>query len=284
MNRPSQQCPNDVRSAAEPPMPTTQISTNELVGATRTLASSALSSPAAFETRDTAIQQYAPLVKYVIRRLAIRMPATMDQEDMISYGTIGLIQALDRFDDSKGVKFEAFAISRIRGAILDALRKLDRMPRAARQNVKLLRLATFELTTSLGRQPTEAELAVRMAMTAKQFSQTMIAASWMTVSLDGLLDRDENNDNRHTTEFPADPNDEDFTEQVEHRELRSALIRGVEKLRERESLIVSLYYKDGMTLREIAQILEVSESRVSQLNARALSQLRLGLDDELRAA
>ncbi len=237
-----------------------------------------------FADRDAAIQQYAPLVKYVIRRLAIRLPATLDYDDMVGYGTIGLIQALDRFDDTKGVKFEGFAISRIRGAILDALRALDRLPRLARQNVKQLGIATLEMTTELDRQPTEAELAERLGMTERQFNQTLVASSWVTVSLDGLLDRDENNDNKQTTEFPSDPNDEDFTEQLEHRELLAALVRGVGKLAERESLVVSLYYKEGMTMREIAQILDVSESRVSQLHARALSQLRARLEDEPRAA
>src|SRR4051812_24498388 len=103
--------------------------------------------------RDAAIQQYAPLVKYVVGRLAIGLPAILDYEDILSYGTIGLIEALDRFDDSKGVKFETYAISRIRGAIIDNLRSLDRLPRSVRQKAKRLEAATVSLTAELGRDP-----------------------------------------------------------------------------------------------------------------------------------
>ncbi|MCC6381748.1 MAG: FliA/WhiG family RNA polymerase sigma factor [Dehalococcoidia bacterium] len=229
--------------------------------------------------RDAAIQQYAPLVKYVVGRLAIGLPAILDYEDILSYGTIGLIEALDRYDDSKGVKFETYAISRIRGAIIDALRALDRLPRSVRQKARRLEQITVALTADLGREPTDQELAAAMGMTREQYNQTLVDASWVTVSLDGLLDRDENSDTG-ATELPADPNEEDFTKRLEKRQMLDALAGAVKNLPEREWLIVSLYYKDEMTMKEIAQILDISESRVCQLHGRALGRLRARLAHE----
>lgn len=224
--------------------------------------------------RDAAIQQYGPLVKYVVGRLAIGLPAILDYEDILSYGTIGLIEALDRFDGSKGVKFETYAISRIRGAIIDALRALDRLPRSVRQKAKRLEAATVELTAALGREPTDSELASALAMTKAQYHGMLVDSSWVTVSLDGLLDRDDHNEGSSSSDMPADPNEEDFTKRLEKRQTLDALTGAVEGLPEREWLIVSLYYKDEMTMKEIAQILSISESRVCQLHGRALSRLR----------
>jgi len=227
--------------------------------------------------RDAAIKQYAPLVKYVVGRLAIGLPAILDYEDILSYGTIGLIEALDRFDDSKGVKFETYAISRIRGAIIDALRSLDRLPRSVRQKMKRLDQVTTSLTADLGREPTEQELAEGMGMSREQYNGMLVDSSWVTVSLDGMLARDENNDGAGQSEMPADPNEEDFTLRMEKRQMVDALSEAVKSLPEREWLIVSLYYQDEMTMREIAQILDISESRVCQLHGRALGRLRTRL-------
>lgn len=224
--------------------------------------------------REAAIRQYAPLVKYVVGRLAIGLPAILDYEDILSYGTIGLIEAFDRFDGSKGVKFETYAISRIRGAIIDALRSLDRLPRSVRQKAKRLDQVTLELTVANGREPTEAEMAEGMGLSLDQYHHALVDSSWVTVSLDGLLDRDENNDGAGATELPADPNEEDFTHRLEKRQMLDALTGAVKGLPEREWLIVSLYYKDEMTMKEIARILEISESRICQLHGRALSRLR----------
>ncbi|MGB4862426.1 MAG: FliA/WhiG family RNA polymerase sigma factor [Tepidiformaceae bacterium] len=233
--------------------------------------------------RETAIQQYAPLVKYVVGRLAIGLPAILDYEDILSYGTIGLIEALDRFDDSKGVKFETYAISRIRGAIIDALRALDRLPRSVRQKAKKLDQIHASYVLEHGREPTDEEVAAAMGLTEQQYNQTLVDCSWVTVSLDGLLDRDSNDDGAAPTELPADPNEEDFTQRMEKRQMIDALTGAVKQLPEREWLIVSLYYRDEMTMKEIAQILEISESRVCQLHGRALGRLRARLSRD-RAA
>ncbi len=230
--------------------------------------------------RDAAIQQYAPLVKYVVGRLAIGLPAILDYEDILSYGTIGLIEALDRYDGSKGVKFETYAISRIRGSIIDALRALDRLPRSVRQKAKKLAQVTQAFTLENGREPTDEEVATAMGLTIEQYNTMLVDCSWVTVSLDGLLDRDTNDDGAAPTELPADPNEEDFTQRLEKRQMLDALTGAVKGLPEREWLIVSLYYRDEMTMKEIAQILEISESRVCQLHGRALSRLRARLARE----
>lgn len=224
--------------------------------------------------RDAAIQQFAPLVKYVVGRLAIGLPSVLDYEDILSYGTVGLIEALDRYDVSKGVKFETYAISRIRGSIIDALRALDRLPRSVRQKAKKLDQLQTSMTIELGREPTKPELAEAMGMSMEQYSQTLVDCSWVTVSLDGLLDRDEQGEGSSSTELPANPDEEDFTRRLERKQTREALAGAIRLLPERELLIVSLYYKEEMTMREIAQVLDISESRVCQLHARALSRLR----------
>jgi RNA polymerase sigma factor for flagellar operon FliA len=239
--------------------------------------------PALLADRDAAIRQYAPLVKYVVGRLAIGLPAILDYEDILSYGTIGLIEALDRFDGSKGVKFETYAISRIRGAIIDALRALDRLPRSVRQKAKKLEAIHVSFALEHGREPTDEEVARLMGFTLDQYNQALIDCSWVTVSLDGLLDRDTNDDGAAPTELPADPNEEDFTQRLEKRQMIDALTGAVKGLPEREWLIVSLYYRDEMTMKEIAQILEISESRVCQLHGRALGRLRARLARERSA-
>ena len=233
--------------------------------------------------RDAAIQQYAPLVKYVVGRLAIGLPAILDYEDILSYGTIGLIEALDRYDGSKGVKFETYAISRIRGAIIDALRSLDRLPRSVRQKAKKLEQIHLSFTAENDREPTDEEVAAAMGQTLEQYNQTLIDCSWVTVSLDGLLDRDNNDDGSAPTELPADPNEEDFTQRLEKRQLIDALTASVKKLTERQWLMVPLYHRDEMTMKDIAEILEISESRVCQLHGRALSRLRARLARERTA-
>ncbi len=233
-----------------------------------------------FQDREAAIRQYAPLVKYVVGRLAIGLPAILDYEDILSYGTIGLIEALDRFDGSKGVKFETYAISRIRGAIIDALRSLDRLPRSVRQKARRLEQVHVEFEREHGREPTDEEAARLMGLTLDQYNQALIDASWVTVSLDGLLDRDNNEDGTAPTELPADPNEEDFTERLEKRQLLEALTAAIKTLPEREWLIISLYYRDEMTMKEIAQVLDISESRVCQLHGRALGRLRARLARE----
>lgn len=226
--------------------------------------------------REQLILQYAPLVKYVIGRLAISLPAILDYEDILSYGTIGLIEAVERFDQTKGVKFETYAISRVRGSIIDALRALDRLPRSVRQKAREAEAATSRLSTALGRTPTDQEVARELGISVERYLQDMVDASWVTVSLEtvGPVDDDEDTPGEIAV---ADPGAEDVTVGIEREELIGELAEAIQELPDREQLVLSLYYKEELTMREISKVLGVSESRVCQLHARALTRLRAGM-------
>lgn len=227
------------------------------------------------ELREEIILQYAPLVKYVMGRLAISLPAVLDYEDILSFGTIGLIEAVERFDYEKGVKFETYAIARIRGAIIDALRSLDRLPRSVRQKAKDADKALVDLAEGLGRDPTDEEVAEAMGLTVQAYRKHLIDASWITVSLDTMgTSNDGDEDGGNGALGIADPDDEDFSVGLEQQELVGELAGAIRELPEREQLILSLYYKEELTMREVSKVLSISESRVCQLHARALTRLR----------
>jgi RNA polymerase sigma factor for flagellar operon FliA len=230
------------------------------------------------DERDERIKQYTPLVRYVISRLAIRLPNVLDYDDVMSYGTIGLIEAIDRYDDSKGVKFETYAISRVRGAIIDAMRSLDRLPRSTRQKARRIEAATAELNQRLGRKPTEFELADELDISVEQYRKNIVDTSWVTVSLDVETGRDDEGDGTSMEAILADPDGEDFCEDLMRRETVAEMVNALTILPERERILLSLYYKESLTMREIATILEISESRVCQLHARALGRLRVQLE------
>ena len=229
------------------------------------------------ELREQLILQYAPLVKYVIGRLAISLPAIIDYEDILSYGTIGLIEAVERYDHEKGVKFETYAISRIRGAIIDALRSLDRLPRSVRQKAKNADAAVQALIAQLGRDPTDQEVAEALGIPVERHLKDIVDASWVTISLDtvGAVDGDDDGPG----EIPVpDPDADEFPMALEQEELIRDLTDSIGDLPEREQLVLSLYYKEELTMREISTVLGVSESRVCQLHARSLTRLRAGLN------
>lgn len=226
------------------------------------------------ELREALILQYTPLVKFVIGRMAIGLPAIMDYDDVFSVGIVGLIEALERYDPTKGVKFETYAISRIRGSIIDSLRKADRLSRTARQNMRQVEEATEALRVKLGREPSNREVAATIGVSPDRLKRIVSDASWVTVSLDGLLDGSASGDGYPAAEMPRDPSKQDVPRQLEHREEVGALAGAILELPERERLVVSLYYQDELSQREIAKVLGVSESRVCQLHARALERLR----------
>ena len=226
------------------------------------------------ELREQIILQYAPLVKYVMGRLAISLPAVLDYEDILSFGTIGLIEAVERFDYEKGVKFETYAISRIRGAIIDALRSLDRLPRSVRQKAKDADKALVDLTHDLGRDPTDEEVAEAMGLKLEAYRKHLVDASWITVSLDTMGTSHDGEEDSGGALGIADPDEENFDAGLEQQELIGELAGAIRELPEREQLILSLYYKEELTMREVSKVLDISESRVCQLHARALTRLR----------
>jgi RNA polymerase sigma factor for flagellar operon FliA len=229
------------------------------------------------QIREQLILQYAPLVKYVMGRLALSLPAILDYEDVLAFGNIGLIESVERFDHSKGVKFETYAIARIRGSIIDALRSLDRLPRSVRQRAKSSDLAQQQLTNDLGRQPTDHEVAQALELDVETYRKHLVNASWITVSLDSMHVGGED-DSEPGAFGVADPDAEVADDRLEHHELVGDLAAEVGQLPEREQLILSLYYQDEMTMRNVASVLGISESRVCQLHARALTRLRQGIE------
>jgi RNA polymerase sigma factor FliA len=226
------------------------------------------------EVREALILQYAPLVKYVMGRLAISLPAILDYEDVLSSGTIGLIEAVERFEPSKGVKFETYGISRVKGAIIDTLRSLDRLPRSVRQKARAADHAITRLTVDLGREPTDQEVAADLGLTMPQYLKQIVDVSWVTISLDSMGPGGGDDDDGPSEIAVADPDVEDVTSGLEREEMIGDLSSSIRELPEREQIILSLYYKDELTMREVSRVLDISESRVCQLHARALTRLR----------
>jgi RNA polymerase sigma factor for flagellar operon FliA len=221
------------------------------------------------------------LVKYVAGRISVNLPPNVELNDLINDGILGLIDAIEKYDDARGVKFETYAITRINGAILDALRSLDWVPRAVRQRARELERAYQELEGQFGRVPTEDELAEKLGVSRKELDTLM-----QRVRGTAVLSLEEFLPNEKGYEIPLvdtlKDSDNDVTTAVEHREIRSALVRAVEELPPQERTVISLYYFDGLTLKEIKGALNVSESRVSQIHAQAVIHLRQKLR-ELRS-
>ena len=236
--------------------------------------------------RERIIVQYAPLVKYVVGRLAINLPTVIDSDDVISYGTIGLIDAVERFDPSRGIKFETYAISRIRGAIIDALRSLDQIPRTARQRAREIEAAIGDLEAKLKRPPTDEEVAAAVGMDVDKYREAVVRTSSVTLSLDSLLSLDDDEGSPGGTRAYAfeDRDSPDPSALSERRELEAGLVQSVKNLPERERLVLSLYYYEELTMKEISRVMEISESRVCQLHAQAVLRLRASLRKTQAAA
>ena len=221
--------------------------------------------------RETLIIENAYLIKYVAGRLNIYFSANLEYDDLVSFGVFGLIDAIDKFDPNKGVKFETYASLRIRGAIIDNIRELDWVPRSLRQKGKELEKLYTDFEYEFGRPPSDEEAAERLGMNAKEFSKFVGDASISAlVSLEEVVGQN--------NEYPDDPSFEDFTEnpakQAEYSELKELLANEIDQLSEKEKAVISFYYFDELTLKEISEIMKVSESRISQLHTKAIAKLR----------
>jgi RNA polymerase sigma factor for flagellar operon FliA len=232
-------------------------------------------------SREEIVHKYLHLVKYVAGRISVNLPPNVEINDLINDGILGLIDAIEKYDDGRGVKFETYAITRINGAILDALRSLDWVPRAVRQRARELERAYQELEAEFGRVPTEDELAVKLNVSRKELDNVM-----QRVRGTAVLSLEEFLPNEKGYEIPLVDTlkdaENDVTSAVEQREVRSALVHAVDELPPQERTVISLYYFDGLTLKEIKSALNVSESRVSQIHAQAVIHLRAKLK-ELRS-
>jgi RNA polymerase sigma factor for flagellar operon FliA len=226
-------------------------------------------------TRDRLLNNYLPLVKNVAGRMAAGFPKSVELNDLVNTGVIGLIEAFNNFDPERGVKFETFAVPRIRGAILDELRALDWVPRSTRAKARNIDRAVAKLENELGRGPSDRELAEILDITeADLFSAKKDLCFSTLVSLDEMICRED--DNRQVPRIETVENREtvDTLAAMELLELKSYMMLAISDLTEQERLVVSLYYYEELTLKEIGEIMLISESRVSQIHTRAVSRLR----------
>jgi RNA polymerase sigma factor for flagellar operon FliA len=225
--------------------------------------------------REHLILKFAPLVRHVVGRLAIVLPQVYDRDDLLGYGTIGLIEAVDRYDPSRGASFETFAAERIRGSIVDALRDADWVPRSTRRRCKEIQRTFSQLEESLGRAPSDGEIAAALNLSLAQVHRAMADAVRTIVSLDRAVRFHDDDDSASTLiECITDGEAGGPGAVVETQELRRAVQEALGCLDEREKLVLSLYYERSLTLREISAVLGISESRVWQLHARAILRIR----------
>jgi len=231
------------------------------------------------QARESLILNYSPLVKYVAGRLSASLPQSVDTGDLISYGVFGLIDAIEKFDTGRGIKFETYAISRIRGAIIDELRALDWVPRSVRGRAKQFEAAHIALEHRLNRVPTDQEIAAEMGVPLKEYHAVLSRLSYTSVISFGELwsGSGERDDSADPLGSIADENAEDPVHIFETAELKKILTDAIERLPEREKTVVALYYYEGLTLKEIGAVLGVTESRVSQMHTKAVLRLRARL-------
>jgi RNA polymerase sigma factor for flagellar operon FliA len=225
--------------------------------------------------RDRLIITYAPLVKYVAGRLGSGLPAHVEEADLVSYGLLGLMSAIDRYDPERDIKFETYAIARIRGSIIDELRTLDWVPRSVRSRARNIERVIRELEAKLSRAPTDEEIAGRLGITTDELEESLIDISRSSIAaLDELWSTAGEGDQVSLLEMLEDPDSANPVESLDETEVREALADAISRLPEREKLVVTLYYYEELTLREIGEVLGVTESRVSQLHTKAILRLR----------
>ena len=224
-------------------------------------------------TREEVIHRYIHLVKYVAGRISVNLPPNVELNDLINDGVVGLIDAIEKYDDERGVKFETYAITRIHGAIIDALRALDWVPRAVRQKARELERTQHDIEAELGRQGTPDEVAERMGVTRSELEQLQQKVRGTSVlSLEEHLPNDRGNDIPLLDTLKGE--DGNLGADVEQQEIRETLLAAVESLSKQENTVIRLYYFEGQTLKDIKGVLGVSESRVSQIHAQAVIHLR----------
>lgn len=230
------------------------------------------------QLREKLILHYLHLVRYVVSRLPITLPVSIAQEDLVSYGTMGLMEAVERYDVSRGLKFETYAVTRIRGAIIDQLRFQDWVPRGVRKRSKDVADTMARMEEKLGRAPTEDELAEEMGISKAKLKTILAESNNLMISLDESRGDDSSGGGSSLMDLVEDKNSPDPQAELEANELRRRLAEAIGKLPEREKLLIALYYHENMTLKEIGEVISVSESRVCQLHAQAILRLRGSLN------
>jgi len=232
------------------------------------------------DLRDRLILHYSPLVKFVAGRVGVGLPQNVDQADLMSYGLFGLIDAIEKFDLGRGFKFETYAIARIKGAIIDELRAIDWVPRSIRAKARAIERAYSKLENELKRTPDDAEVAAELDMTIEELNETLSRISLVgLVPLDEMVGGEGDDAGPTLGETLAARDEHDPVASYEIDEMRHILADAVTAMPERERLVLTLYYYEGMTLAEIGDVLGVTESRVCQIHTKAVLQLRAKLSE-----
>jgi RNA polymerase sigma factor FliA len=235
--------------------------------------------------RAEALRKYAPLVKYVVDRVASTLPKSIDKEDLIHTAIIGLYDALGKFDEGRGIKFETYAVWRIKGAVLDELRSLDWASRSTRRRAREFDRAASQLEQRLGRSASEQEIASELKLPVSEYNRLIEEVRGATLlSLDQTVSLDDEHDLAGLAEAIEDPTAEDALLSLAERESKSLLLGAINGLLEQERLVLALYYYEEMTLKEIGETLSISESRVSQIHTKAIQRLRGRVQPVLLAA
>lgn len=232
------------------------------------------------EERDRLIIEHVPLLKHIVGRMCFDVPGSIDRDDLFGFGMLGLIAAADTFDESRGLAFSTYAYPKIRGAILDELRRMDFLPRGRREKLRELDQATAELEQQNGLKPSPEELAAHLGWTLSEVDEALSsAAAAVRTSLDGGLGGSTEGDGvgPDLAALLADPKCDDPVGSAEFEEMKEVLIELISDLPDQEKTVITLYYAEELLLREIAEVLEVTESRVSQIHSRAIYRLNRAL-------
>jgi len=225
------------------------------------------------QKRQELIVKYTPLIKYIANRIAIRLPSHIDIEDIVNTGVLGLMDAIEKFDPKRGVKFETYAEFRIKGAILDELRAMDWVPRSVRKIATWLETTGAELEKKLGRPAHDEELAAAMDIEVDKLHHFLSRAGGISLlSLEMVVNK--NDGKRPLMDFLSDKDDKNPVESLKLEEMRDIVADCIEQLPEKEKLVISLYYYDELTMKEIGSVLKLTESRVSQIHTKAVLRLR----------
>lgn len=228
--------------------------------------------------RDKFIRQYMPLVKYVAGKVAVGLPASVEFDDLVGYGQFGLLDAINKYDTAKKVKFKTYAVTRIRGAIFDELRQIDWVPRSVRQKSREIEDAIVSLESKLGRSASDSEIAKSLNLTEEEYHKTVMKVSGTSVlSLNDVWYTGDDNDNMsigNNIESPSSLNPDVI---AEREEVKKVVAQAINELPEKEKMVIVLYYHEDLTFKEIGEVLQVSESRISQLHTKANLRLRAKL-------
>jgi RNA polymerase sigma factor for flagellar operon FliA len=234
------------------------------------------------KARERLVLAFSPLVKYVAGRMSSGLPSHVEESDLISYGLLGLISAIERFEPAREIKFETFAITRIKGSIIDELRSMDWVPRSVRTKAREIERANAKLEHQLHRAPNDQEMADALEVSVEEFQESLVRISNSSVvALDELWTvSDSSGDQVSLLNTLQDPEAVDPAEELDTSEMKDRLAEAIAKLPEREKLVVALYYYENLTLREIGEVLGVTESRVSQLHTKAVLRLKSRLQGD----